>query len=113
MNGAFAIPGPPVIVYAMACIPEPANSRGFLMAFFMISSLISLTTFTVSGLVNDSAVLPICCSSMPAMLLGDRLGTWLFARIGGQAYRPVALALSLGVGLAITLKALHAMGFIA
>ncbi len=59
MNGAFAIPGPPVIVYAMACIPEPAKSRGFLMAFFMISSLISLTTFTVSGLVTDSAVLPI------------------------------------------------------
>ena len=58
MNGAFAIPGPPVIVYAMACIPEPAKSRGFLMAFFMISSLISLTTFTVSGLVTDSAVLP-------------------------------------------------------
>jgi len=48
---------------------------------------------------------------MPAMFVGDRLGTWLFARIGGQAYRPVALALSLGVGLAITLKALHAMGF--
>ena len=108
MNGAFAIPGPPVIVYAMACIPEPANSRGFLMAFFMISSLISLTTFTVSGLVT---IVPfyLLMLSMPAMLVGDRLGTWLFLRIGGQAYRPVALAVSLAVGLAITLKALYSM----
>lgn len=110
MNGAFAIPGPPVIVYAMACIPEPANSRGFLMAFFMVSSLISLITFTVSGLVT-LVPFSLLLLLMPAMFVGDRLGTWLFARIGGQAYRPVALALSLGVGLAITLKALHAMGF--
>ena len=110
MNGAFAIPGPPVIVYAMACIPEPANSRGFLMAFFMISSLISLITFTASGLVT-LVPFSLLLLLMPAMFVGDRLGTWLFARIGGQAYRPVALALSLGVGLAITFKALHAMGF--
>lgn len=109
MNGAFAIPGPPVIVYAMACIPEPVNSRGFLMAFFMISSLISLITFSISGLVTTTPfyLFPL---SLPAVLVGDRLGTWLFRRIGGQAYRPVALAVSLGVGLAITFKALHAMG---
>ena len=110
MNGAFAIPGPPVIIYAMACIPEPANSRGFLMAFFMMSSLISLTTFTVSGLVTTTPFY-LLMLSLPAMLMGDRLGTWLFLRIGGQAYRPVALVVSLGVGLAITVKALFAMGF--
>ncbi len=40
------------------------------------------------------------------MLLGDRLGAWLFQRVGGQAYRPVALVVSLGVGVAITAKAL-------
>jgi uncharacterized membrane protein YfcA len=74
MNGAFAIPGPPVIIYAMACIPEPANSRGFLMAFFMMSSLISLTTFTVSGLVTTTPFY-LLMLSLPAMLMGDRLGT--------------------------------------
>ena len=82
------------------------------MAFFMMSSLISLTTFTVSGLVTTTPF-RLLMLALPSMLVGDRLGTWLFLRIGGQAYRPVALAVSLGVGLAITVKALFAMGFTA
>ena len=33
MNGAFAIPGPPVILYVVATLSEPVKSRAFLMMF--------------------------------------------------------------------------------
>ena len=105
MNGAFAIPGPPVIVYVMATIHDPVKSRAFLMAFFIASNAISLMMFWIAGLVTSTPFY-LLLVAFPVMLLGDRLGAWLFLRVGGQAYRPVALIVSLSVGVAITAKAL-------
>lgn len=105
MNGAFAIPGPPVVAYVMMCIADAERSRAFLMAFFFFSNLIALLMFHSAGVVTP---LPfqLLVVAMPVMLLGDRLGAWLFQRVGGAAYRPVAFGISLSVGIAITAKAL-------
>ncbi len=104
MNGAFAIPGPPVIVYVMATIQDAAKSRAFLMAFFIVSNGISLLMFWFAGLVTATPF-SLLVVAFPVMLLGDRIGAWLFAQMGGQAYRPVALVVCLAVGAAITVKA--------
>ena len=45
MNGAFAIPGPAVIIYAVATESEPARSRALLMTFFLFSAAIALASF--------------------------------------------------------------------
>lgn len=105
MNGAFAIPGPPVIVYVMMTIADPARSRAFLMAFFFASNFLALLMFTGAGLVTRTP-LTLFVIALPVMLFGDRFGAWLFGRVGGKAYRPVALLVCLGVGVAITAKAL-------
>lgn len=105
MNGAFAIPGPPVILFVMATIRNPASSRAFLMAFFVVSNAVSLTMFWTAGFVT-ARPLTLLLVAFPVMLLGDRLGAWAFHRVGGTAYRPIALIVSLLVGVSITLKAL-------
>ena len=105
MNGAFAIPGPPVIIYTMATQPDPAASRAFMIMFFSYCSLIALVTFALSGLVNLSS-LGLFALGFPAMWLGDKLGYRLFIRYGGQFYRRVALLALLVIGIAITLKGL-------
>lgn len=105
MNGAFAIPGPPVILFVMATIHNPASSRAFLMAFFVVSNAVSFVMFGVAGLVTATPLM-LFLVAFPVMLLGDRLGTWAFHRVGGTAYRPVALVVSLLVGVSITAKAL-------
>lgn len=107
MNGAFAIPGPPVIVYVMMCISDPARSRAFLMAFFFASNIIAMGMFTAAGVVT-AVPFYLFVIAMPVMLFGDRFGAWLFHRVHGSSYRPVALTVSLGVGVAITLRALLA-----
>ena len=112
MNGAFAIPGPPAIIYAMACITKPAESRAFLMAFFMASNAISLPMFAVAGLVTVTPFYLVLIG-LPVMILGDRLGAWLFHHYGGVAYRPIALGVSMAIGFSITGRALWSMGFIA
>ena len=105
MNGAFAIPGPPVIIYAMAAEPEPARSRALLMIFFLFSAVVGLASYSVAGFVNASSHW-LFMLAFPAMYLGDKLGYRLFRRFGTSLYRRVALVVLFVVGVSITWNAM-------
>jgi len=105
MNGAFAIPGPPVILYVVATISDPVKSRAFLMMFFWCSSMVSLVMFAIAGLVTPRPF-QLLWIALPAMWLGNRIGDWAFARFAGAAYRPFVVGLCILIGLSISLKAL-------
>lgn len=97
MNGAFAIPGPPVVVYAMAVISEPGAARAFLMAFFFASNILAFFMFSVAGMVTATPLF-LLLLAIPLGVLGDKLGSGLFHRFGGAAYRPIALVVALVLG---------------
>jgi hypothetical protein len=105
MNGAFAIPGPPIIIYAMATEPDPRKSRAMLMVYFMFGAVIALMVFGASGYLSLRS-LWLFLLSLPAMIVGDRIGQQLFATFGTNMYRRIALAVLYAVGISITLKAL-------
>ena len=105
MNGAFAIPGPPVILYVVATISDPVKSRAFLMMFFWCSSMVSLVMFGIAGLITPRPF-QLLWIALPAMWLGNRIGDWAFARFAGAAYRPFVVGLCILIGLSISLKAL-------
>lgn len=107
MNGVFAVPGPPVIIFVMATQQDARGSRAMLLSYFMLASVIALCVFGFSGYVTAKA-LWMFLLGMPAMVIGDRLGHAVFARFGSQFYRRVALSVLCAVGLAITIKALLA-----
>lgn len=98
MNGAFAIPGPPVVVYAMAVIPEAAAARAFLMAFFYASNALGLAMFSIAGMVTLTPLL-LLVLAFPLTLLGDKTGIALFHRFGSASYRPVALVVAMSLGV--------------
>ncbi len=100
LNGAFAIPGPPVIVYAMAAEPQPARSRALLMTFFLGAALMALAAYASAGFVTTRAPW-LFLLAFPAMFLGDKLGFWLFDRYGGRLYRRVALLVLFAIGASI------------
>ena len=105
LNGAFAIPGPPVIVYTMATETDPARSRAFLLTFFLFAAAAGLLTHAAAGFVTGSSLLHFLLA-FPAMYLGDKLGYLLFQRYGTVGYRRVALVLLFVLGVAITAEAL-------
>lgn len=107
MNGAFAIPGPPVIVFAMATQVEASRSRAMLLSYFMLAAVIALIVFAGSGYLTMRS-LWMFILGMPAMLMGDRIGHRLFARFGTQMHRRIALTVLYAVGISITLKAVLA-----
>jgi uncharacterized membrane protein YfcA len=105
MNGAFAIPGPPVIIFAMATQTSPERIRALLMTFFLFSGIIALASYFAAGIVT-STTLWLFLLAFPAIYLGDKLGYYLFGRYGSAMYRRVALVVLLSLGAVITARAL-------
>jgi len=105
MNGAFAIPGPPVILYVVATLSDPVQSRAFLMMFFWCSSVVSLVMFGAAGLISPRPF-QLLWIALPAMWLGNLLRDRAFSRFAGAAYRPFVVGLCILIGLSIAAKAL-------
>ncbi len=105
MNGFFAIPGPPVVVYAVATQPSPEKIRALLMTFFLFSASFGLVSYSAAGYVSLGSVW-LFVLTFPAMYLGDKLGYRLFKRFGTRLYRRVALVVLFAVGIAIMGRAL-------
>ncbi len=105
MNGAFAIPGPPVILYVIATMDNPVQSRAFLMMFFCCSSVVSLAMFGFAGLIT-ARPFQLLWVALPMMWLGNSLGNLAFNRFAGGAYRTFVVGLCVAIGLAIFLRAL-------
>ena len=105
LNGAFSIPGPPVVIYAMVTETDAARSRSLLMTFFLFSALLALVFYAAAGFFVPATPW-LFAMALPAILLGDRLGYWLFTRYGTRFYRRVALLLLFAVGLAVIARSL-------
>jgi len=105
INGAFAIPGPPIIIYTMATESDPARSRAFMVGFFSFSSACALLGYAWAGMVSWQS-LGLFVLAYPAIFVGDKLGYRFFLRHGGKHYRRIAIATCLIIGISITLRAL-------
>lgn len=98
LNGAFAIPGPPVIVYALATEKNPARARSMLIVYFTIAAFAALCSYAVAGFIGlQSLWLFLLC--FPIMFVGDKLGLALFRRYGTRLYRRVALVTLYVIGI--------------
>ena len=105
MNGALAIPGPPMIIYAMVTELDPRRSRALLMAFFLASSTLALASYTIAGIARWQSLMLVALA-FPALFLGDKLGNVLFHRYGNDLYRKVSLVMLVLLGVSITLRGL-------
>lgn len=105
MNGALAIPGPPMILHAMLTEFDPQRSRALLMAFFLASSALALLSYSAAGFVQWSSM-KLFVLAFPALYAGDKLGHALFRRFGNEFYRRVALLALAALGVSITVRAL-------
>ena len=65
--------------------------RSSLMVFFPLASALALPPAIWAGLVGQES-LWLAALGLPLMIAGGWLGTRMFVRYGGLAYRPIALA---------------------
>jgi uncharacterized membrane protein YfcA len=105
MNGLLAIPGPPLIIYAMLTEPQPGRSRALLMTILLVTALLGLASYGAAGFVELKS-LGYFVVAVPALYAGNRLGNYLFLHFGDALYRHIALAALLAVGVTTILRAL-------
>lgn len=100
LSGAFAMGGPPVIMYATARGYPPAAFRGVLQGFFFPSTILLVANLGVGG------VLTVDIALQAAILVPlIPFGTWLGARYGDrlrpEVFRIVVLLALLVLGLSL------------
>jgi uncharacterized membrane protein YfcA len=91
-NGLFAMPGPPAVVYALSTYRDPDAARGYLIKFFMVTSIVALSGYALAGYITATSAI-LLAVSLPMLIIGDRLGAALFTTHSARAYRPVSIAL--------------------
>lgn len=99
-NGLAAMPGPPIVAFFLAMPQATARSRASMMVVFAATGLAGLTGLLARSLIERETVI-LSLVAVPGLLLGSRLGLYLFTRSNAQWHRPIALIV-LGV-LALTL----------
>ncbi|NVJ97488.1 MAG: sulfite exporter TauE/SafE family protein [Alphaproteobacteria bacterium] len=104
LNGALAIPGPPVIIYSMAVYEKARNARAFLMGFFLFSAAFAAISYSLEGIIGikELTLFAVC---YPAMLAGNRTGDWLFEKYGDASHRRIAIWALFAIGLSVAAAA--------
>ncbi len=102
-GGAFAMGGPPVLVYASARRMSPAAFKGVLQGFFASSTLVSLSVLGSAGVLRPEGLLRnllyaplVLLGAWVGMRWGDRLHPVLFRRVVMTALLVLGLSYLIG-----------------
>ena len=90
LGGAFNTNGPPVLIYFYLHGWNKFKQKASITAFFMVSSIIIVTSHAVSGLTT-SAVLFDFLKLSPFLLAGLITGAGLFPKVSTEIYNKIIL----------------------
>ncbi len=103
LGGAISASGPPVIIYTSLQPWNKDQIKVTLQGFFVISGIAVVIFQTIGGLVTGRVLLYFF-ATVPLMLLGTWIGSFLYGRIREETYRSIVLILMGLLGLLMLLK---------
>lgn len=106
LNGAFSIPGPPIILYVMSTISVPKIARSIMISFFTLSAALAIATYALHGFVTKE-LFYLFFFSTPIMWIGEKMGHLLFRRYGNSLYRLISLITLFFIGIFSLAQALQ------
>lgn len=102
LNGAYAVPGPPVIVYGSCKRWETAVFKSNLQTYFLVTGLFLLVSHAVSG--NFTAVVwQNFLWAIPGALAGLVLGFQVDQILDAQRFQRLVLVLLIGLSVQLIL----------
>lgn len=101
--GATGIPGPPVIAFTMGSNMEPVTQRATMIIYFMVIDAATLLAMFVTGTPIVQTLIK-AGALVPALVIGNLIGSAAFKRWGGEAYRPVAFGILIVIGIALGIQ---------
>lgn len=100
LQGAYAIGGPPVVLYIMARAQSPQEVKGFLGVYFTFICVVTAAIYAANGLFT-AHWFKMSLYYSPAVLIGAVAGAWAFSRVGKQWFRRIVLGLLLAAAVAL------------
>jgi hypothetical protein len=90
--------GPPAVLYLQGLGIPPAAFRAELAVLFTVTSALAILTFAAGGVLG-ARTMWLALAGLPAVVVGNRLGTHLFGRIDAVRFRRLVLAVLVVTGL--------------
>lgn len=91
-SGAAQVGGPPVVAYWLGGAIQPLTVRANIVLYFAISSVISVTSYLVAGLLTWETV-GLSLTIGPTFALGLYVGSHLFTRANEATFRRICYGL--------------------
>jgi uncharacterized membrane protein YfcA len=104
LGGAYAVGGPPVIIYATLRRFPKARFRSVLQSIFLVNGALVVGSYTLSGLVTEQ-VLGYAAAGAIAAAAGLWAGKHLDQRINPEFFRKLVLVLILVLGVSLLARA--------
>ncbi len=89
--------GPPLVIYLRQVIPDKAQMRPLLLAFFTINGVMQIFSLGVHGLITWS-VLQTALLCLPLLILGTVLGSKVSTKINTRIYQRIVAVLLILAG---------------
>jgi uncharacterized membrane protein YfcA len=86
LQGAYTTGGPPAVIYAVATMPDPVQTKGFLAIFFLFMNVfVMVPLFYMSGTITGGELLAHFRFT-PAVVIGTVIGAMLFRRVNNKGF---------------------------
>lgn len=108
MNGIAAMAGPPAVVYFLALHHPPKVMRASTISYFVLTAIAAVIPLAWEGFATWETTL-WALTALPALLLGQWLGTLGFRRVSARTHRVVALLTLTVLASLLTGRALFAL----
>lgn len=105
ISGLASMGGPPVVVYLLAMGHSAVRMRATTIVYFMLSGLVSMVPMLWRGLITrDTLIWSV--ATLPALLIGSRVGTWAFHHARPVHHKLTALVTLSVLGVILVARAL-------
>lgn len=104
MNGAFAMGGPPAVLFLSARLPDAPRLRGSIILYFFVIDILALGYLGATGGLGSQILLQSAIL-LPASLLGVEVGKRVYERIAPERFRPTLLTGLAVIGFILTASA--------
>ena len=100
LQGAYAVGGPPAVLYIMASGADPKEVKGFLGVYFTFITVVSAGLLLASGMFTLHW-LKMSLYFSPAVIGGALLGAWAFNRAPSLWFRRIVFGLLLATSITL------------
>ena len=100
LRSTTAIPGPPIVLYALSFERDIERFRATLLGIFLPMGLVTVAGLAIARLIDRDVVIASAVA-LPALVLGSATGAWLRRHVSEAVFRTIIFVILIVSGIAV------------